>query len=104
MSEEILPLYYISRLPISEMDMLNIREAKSEVTDRLLRLTAPDSRCSVALAIGYDPEDDDLPVGITFACVARPHHATLVQAIRLCVEGDAQWESAVWNVEMIGGK
>lgn len=98
------PLHYITRRPLTELDMLNIKAAKAEATDVLVQLKPAHPGCEYALAFGYGPDDNDLPTGVTFACVARPHHATLVQAIRLCVEGDVQWESVVWNVEMIGGK
>lgn len=98
------PLYYITRQPLTKLDLLNVKAAKAEATDRLVQLKPAHPGCGYALAFGYSPGDDDLPTGATFACVAQAHHATLVNAIRLCVEGDAQWEAEVWNVEMIGGK
>lgn len=98
------PLYYITRQPLTELDLLNIKAAKAEATDCLVQLKPAHPGCGYALAFGYSPDDNDLPGGAIFACVAQPHHATLVSAIRLCVEGDARWDEDVWNIEMIGGK
>lgn len=101
---QVTPLYYITRQPLTELDLLSIKAAKAEATDRLVQLKPAHPGCGYALAFGYSPLDNDLPAGVTFACVAQAHHATLVNAIRLCVEGDAGLDEEIWNIEMIGGK
>ena len=97
------PLPYITRHPMTDSDRQNIRLAKQEVTEQLVRLV-PWGDEEHALAFGYTPEDNDLPTGGSFHCVQMAHHTTLVEAIRRALQPDETWDDTVWAVQMMGGK
>jgi hypothetical protein len=88
---------------LTDSDRQNIRLAKREVTDQLVRLV-PWGTEEHALAFGYTSEDNDLPTGATFHCVQMAHHTTLVEAIRRVLQPDEVWDDTVWAVQMMGGK
>ena len=100
---EVTPLPYITRHTLSDSDRQNIRLAKQEVTDQLVRLV-PWTDQEHALAFGYTAEDYDLVTGASFHCVSMAHHATLVEAIRRVLQPDPAWDDTVWAVQMLGGK
>ena len=100
---DVTPLPYITRHPLTDSDRQNIRLAKQEVTDQLVRLV-PWTTEEYALAFGYSAEDHDLPTGATFVCVSMAHHSTLVEAIRRVLFPDESWDDTVWAVQMMGGK
>lgn len=94
---------YITRQPLTDSDRQNIRLAKQEVTDQLVRLV-PWATQEHALAFGYTVEDSDLAMGASFHCVSLAHHATLAEAIRRVLQPDEEWDDTVWAVQMMGGK
>jgi hypothetical protein len=100
---EVKNLPYITRQPLTDSDRQNIRLAKQEVTDQLVRLV-PWTTQEHALAFGYSAEDNDLPQGATFHCIPLAHRATLAEAIRRVLQPDEDWDDTVWAVQMMGGK
>ena len=103
---EPLPLHYLTRQPLTDLDRMNIKAAKQQVAPHILvKLTPYTSGAEHVLAFGYKATDDDLPIGCTIHLIDSAHHATLQEALRQMIYGmDDGWETAVWNIEMIGGK
>ena len=101
-----LPLHYLTRTPLTDLDRMNIKAAKQQVApDILVKLTPYTSGAEHVLAFGYKVQDNDLPVGAVVHLIDSAHHATLQEALRQMIYGMPEdWEAAVWNIEMIGGK
>lgn len=100
---DVTDLPYITRQPLTDSDRQNIRQAKLEVTDQLVRLV-PWTTHEHVLAFGYGAQDYDLPTGATFHCIPLAHHAILAEAIRRVLYPDEDWDDTVWAVQMMGGK